>query len=192
MAVTIGGKTESDYTNPIGMLSDCHRRIERFLSVLITVANQARGRELNLEERNALETALRYFREAAPRHTADEEESLFPRLRACRQMEATIERLDALKADHDVADALHAEADLLGRRWLSEGSLSIESADRLTEALDKLRAIYERHIAEEDNRVFPLAAEILPRDAIEALAREMARRRSVTLDERLQAIRCNP
>jgi hypothetical protein len=33
------------------------------------------------ELRNALETALKYFREAAPMHTADEEESLFPLLR---------------------------------------------------------------------------------------------------------------
>ena len=33
------------------------------------------------ETRVALESALRYFREAAPKHTADEEESLFPRLR---------------------------------------------------------------------------------------------------------------
>jgi hypothetical protein len=36
---------------------------------------------LNEEQRGAFEAALRYFREAAPKHTADEEESLFPRLR---------------------------------------------------------------------------------------------------------------
>jgi hypothetical protein len=38
-------------------------------------------RPLTEETRAALETALRYFREAAPKHTADEEESRFPRLR---------------------------------------------------------------------------------------------------------------
>ncbi|MEW6206729.1 MAG: hemerythrin domain-containing protein [Acidobacteriota bacterium] len=192
MAVTIGGKAENDYTNPLGMLSDCHRRIERFLRTLITVTDQARGRELSREERDALETALRYFREAAPRHTEDEEESLFPRMRACPQAAATLERLDALHTDHEVADSLHEEADLLGREWLTEGSLSTESVRRLIEALKELRAIYERHIAEEDTRIFPLAAEILPRDAIEALAREMASRRSVALDGRLRAAGWNP
>jgi len=35
----------------------------------------------------ALASALRYFGEAAPKHTADEEESLFPRLRQIRHAE---------------------------------------------------------------------------------------------------------
>jgi len=39
---------------------------------------------LTEETRAALESALRYFREAAPKHTADEEESLFPRMRQKR------------------------------------------------------------------------------------------------------------
>ena len=79
MPIVIGAKGESDFTDPIGMLGDCHRRIERFLNVLVSVAEQARGEAMNAEQHSALET-LRYFREAAPKHTADEEESLFPRL----------------------------------------------------------------------------------------------------------------
>ena len=43
MPVTIGAKRESDFSDPLGMLSDCHRRIERFLHALIVVAGQARG-----------------------------------------------------------------------------------------------------------------------------------------------------
>ena len=39
------------------------------------------GRQLSHDERQSLDTVLRYFREAAPRHNADEEESRFPRLR---------------------------------------------------------------------------------------------------------------
>jgi hemerythrin-like domain-containing protein len=81
MPIVIGAKPESNFTNPIGLLTDCHRRIERFLSVLLQVSTTARGGELTLEQRTALETALRYFHDAAPKHTADEEQSLFPRLR---------------------------------------------------------------------------------------------------------------
>jgi hypothetical protein len=33
MPIVIGAKRESDFTDPIGMLSDCHRRIEMFLNV---------------------------------------------------------------------------------------------------------------------------------------------------------------
>jgi len=76
MPIIIGSKRESDLTDPIGMLGDCHRRIEMFLDVLVSVAEQAHGDRLTEDQRGALETALRYFREAAPNHTADEEESL--------------------------------------------------------------------------------------------------------------------
>jgi hypothetical protein len=79
MPVVIG-MMQKTFGNPVGLLSDCHRRIESFLSMLLAVASHADG-ALDMELPNALETALKYFREAAPMHTADEEESLFPLLR---------------------------------------------------------------------------------------------------------------
>ena len=82
MLVKIGGPVDHGFDRPLGLLSDCHRRIERFLSVLVTIADAHRGAELPGPDRDALAGALHYFRTAAPRHSADEEESLFPRLRA--------------------------------------------------------------------------------------------------------------
>ena len=64
------------------MLGDCHRRMERFLSVLKMLASERQAAALNDQEQNALAASLKYFREAAPKHTADKEESLFPRMRA--------------------------------------------------------------------------------------------------------------
>ena len=81
MPIVIGAKPESSFTDPIGLLTDCHRRIERFLSILLQVSRAAHGEALNKEQRSAFETALRYFREAVPKHIADEEQTLFPRLR---------------------------------------------------------------------------------------------------------------
>jgi len=80
MPVVIGAKPENSFAEPIGLLEDCHRRIERFLSVLAQLSGQV---SLTADQRASLETALRYFREAAPKHTADEEETLFPRFRGC-------------------------------------------------------------------------------------------------------------
>ena len=77
MPTVIGAKRESDFEDPIGMLGDCHRRIERFLNALFTIATDAKGGPLTNEQQATLTTSLRYFREAAPKHTADEEESLF-------------------------------------------------------------------------------------------------------------------
>lgn len=183
MPITIGKKIESDYSNPLGLLSDCHRRIEQFLAVLIKVASQARGAGLNEDQRNGLEVALKYFREAAPKHTRDEEESLFPRMLASSDERArsAMSLLDVLHADHELADAAHTEVEALGSRWLSEGVLSSESTERLISLLDQLHSTYERHISVEDNNVFPLAGEILTNTELEAVGQEMARRRSIKL-----------
>ena len=183
MPIKIGTKIESDYSNPLGLLSDCHRRIESFLEVLIKVASQARGAHLSEEQRHAFEVALRYFREAAPKHTRDEEESLFPRMLASadERLRSAMSLLEELHADHELADAAHAEVEALGRQWLSEGLLSSESTDRLSKLLDQLQSTYQRHIAVEDHEVFPLAGQILSCAELAAVGREMATRRSINL-----------
>jgi hemerythrin-like domain-containing protein len=87
------------------MLKDCHRRIERFVGMLARVADQASGRALTFQEHEAVEAALRYFRESGPRHSSDEEQSLFPRLEGMADVQADIARLEG---EHQEADALHA------------------------------------------------------------------------------------
>ncbi len=179
--IQIGAPLAHDFTNPLGVLSDCHRRIEHFLQLLITVTAQARGGALNSEQRDALEVALRYFEEAEPKHNADEEESLFPRLRAS-QHPGTAEALaivDALAEDHAVAQAHHARCGVLGHRWLVNGRLSADAARELATRLDALATLYRRHIPVEDEELLPLARSILSAEEIAALGGEMAARRGI-------------
>jgi hypothetical protein len=61
MAVHIGAKPDSGFDDPIGMLKDCHRRIEHFLDILCLVAERAHTRSLSGEERSAVKAALQYF-----------------------------------------------------------------------------------------------------------------------------------
>lgn len=187
MPVTIGKALESDYTNPLGLLGDCHRRIERFLNLLITVVSQAAGAQLHTEEREALETALRYFREAAPKHTLDEEESLFPRLRALPNplAQAAFSMLDVLHEDHQTATLAHQEIDSLCLQWLTDDSLTQASYHHLRELLESLRSIYARHIAVEDTQIFPLAQQLLDDSQVQAIATEMASRRGIDLHKRV-------
>ncbi len=181
MPINIGQKLESDFRNPIGILSDCHRRIEKFLSLLIEIAEHARGDELDGEQRQAFEVALRYFREAAPKHTLDEEESLFPRMRnhKCAGNSKVFAALDALHTDHRAADLRHKGVDELGRAWLSEHQLPPDDTRLLIDLLNRLREMYKKHIAIEDEEIFPLAATILDRADLKAIAREMALRRAL-------------
>ena len=185
MPITIGTKPDSDFGNPLGLLSDCHRRIERFLDLLITVVGRRRGGELDGEHREALETALGYFKNAAPRHTLDEEESLFPRLRAVAIGEESraFALLDRLHDDHQHAEEMHHEVERLVKQWLTEDSLSVELTRRLGELLEDLSAIYRQHIAVEDQQIFPLAGRLLPPTEINQIGREMAARRGRPQDD---------
>src|SRR6266508_4894877 len=179
MPIAIGQKLESDFRNPLGLLSDCHRRIERFLAVLITISEEAQGKKLNDTQSQQFEAGLRYFREAAPKHTLDEEESLFPRMRnhKCAGNSKVFAALDALHTDHRAADLRHKGVDELGRAWLSEHQLPPDDTRLLIDLLNRLREMYKKHIAIEDEEIFPLAATILDRADLKAIAREMALRR---------------
>ena len=181
MPVQIGGKAESDFDRPLGLLSDCHRRIETFLRVLNGVAARSDGRLLAGEERNALEKALDYFLCSAPKHTADEEDSLFPRLRAMDHplAKGSLDSLAALESDHAAAAKDHEAVDSLGRRWLESGVLSASEHQCWKETLSRLSTIYARHIALEDSELFPLAAQVLQREDLASIGREMAERRGV-------------
>ena len=182
MPITIGAKRESDFTDPVGMLGDCHRRIERFLGALVGVAARHKGGPLPEQERTTLMTSLRYFREAAPKHTADEEESLFPRLRQNSGAEAlaVMARIDSLEQDHECAALVHDEVDRLGRRWLDQGALPTEMAARLSTALEQLVTLYHRHIRIEETEVFPLAAHLFTPGERHSVGEEMAARRGVS------------
>ncbi len=177
MPVQIGATAHS-FWEPTELLSDCHRRIEMFLAALQRVSVVI-DQPLASEARAALESALRYFREAAPKHTADEEESLFPRLRQMDHPEVSkaIATLAPLEKDHRRADALHAEVDRLGRACLEGGHLSADEAGHFREAMAELVSIYKEHIRIEDEVLFPAAGKILSPDDKAAIAGEMAARR---------------
>src|SRR5579864_7182526 len=101
------GSTAHSFSDPTGLLSDCHRRIEMFLASLERTGALLH-KPLQPDTRMALESALRYFRDAAPKHAADEEDSLFPRLRRLShpQIEVAIQQLEPLEHDHERANAL--------------------------------------------------------------------------------------
>lgn len=181
MPVQIGAPAHS-FSDPTGLLSDCHRRIESFLATLEVAADRL-DTPLTAETRSALDAALRYFREAAPKHTADEEESLFPRLRQMDHPELgpALENLAVLEKDHRWAESLHDRVDTLGRKYLSQGPLSPSEVGEFREALARLKAMYAEHIRVEDTVVFPAAARLLPESARSAIAGEMAARRRVKL-----------
>jgi len=177
--VTIGAAQENNFANPLGLLKDCHRRIERLLGVLVKVATEASEGRLNAESRQAMEAALSYFQRAAPLHTADEEEDLFPELRRMERpdIEQVVERVSRLQSEHLAATAWHRQVHDLGERWLRQNYLLPHEAVELKSVLTSLTELYRGHIAVEENEVFPVAEEALSAFEKDAIGRRMALRR---------------
>ena len=179
MGIQIGQKPSPTFQQPLELLSDCHRRIENFLRALVLVTEQAKGGALDEREREALQTALRDFREAAPKHTADEEESLFPRMRTLDPAGAheALEKIQRLEKDHVTANRGHELVEQIGKKWLRDNKLSGPDVELLSITLRNLQEIYARHIEVEDKEIFPFAAKVLDGKQLADVGREMAERR---------------
>ena len=184
------GESVHNFSDPTALLSDCHRRIEMFMGSLEAAARVA-DHPLSNETAQALTTALRYFREAAPKHTADEEESLFPRLRQVHDpdIQSALSKLGELEEDHLRAATLHSEVERLGGLCLSKGSLSRADAERFRATVATLMSMYREHILVEDQLVFPVAARLLSQPDQMSIAREMAARRNVKFTTEIPAFR---
>ncbi|HEU4387161.1 MAG TPA: hemerythrin domain-containing protein [Blastocatellia bacterium] len=181
MPIQIGGRKEAGFDDPLGLLKDCHRRIEHFLGLLVTVARQASDDSLEPPHREALDVAIRYFEQSAPKHTVDEEESLFPRLLQLQDPRArsVVSLLQNLAVGHGLAETMHRRVELLVRRWLSNGSLCPDDRRLLNQSLANMTDFYKAHIAAEEQQVFPLAAVVLTSTDLRSIGSEMANRRGV-------------
>ena len=110
------------------------------------------------------------------RHTADEEESLFPRLRA-ESAAGNLEELEGLESDHRSPIDLHVVVDALYSASIATGRLSLEEELRLRSNIEQLKHLYAEHIHVEEKIVFPRAAEMLNPLAIAAIGQEFHARR---------------
>ena len=179
MGIQIGAKPDSGFDDPLGMLTDCHRRIERFLDVLCLVADRATGRAMTDEETAAVQASLQYFRVGGQRHNADEEESLFPRLRESSARDKFNE-IHAILSDHQDANHLHGAVEKLYEKWVSAGTLELKDQGELLSVTQRLKRLYTEHIQMEEQVVFPRAAKLLTSDAIHAIGQEFRARRELS------------
>jgi len=177
MAVQIGARPDSGFDDPIGMLKDCHRRIEHFLNTICLVVERARARRLSEEEAAAVEAALLYFRVGGKRHSADEEESLFPRMREDAAL-SNLPELAKLENEHREANRLHEIVSLLCLDWIRNGRLNAENEQQLASATQRLNRLYTEHIEMEENVVFPRAAAALDGKTIAVIGEEFRTRRA--------------
>lgn len=174
MAVDLPSEqTAPGFDDPLGMLTACHRRIERNLATLARLQRHLPENGCDGEARAAARGILKYFDSAAANHHADEEQSLFPRL--LRIMPVEVQALiDALERDH----AALADDWLRLRPLLA--AIAVGHRDNLSpKAVGDLTAAYRSHIEREESELIPLAMEACDATMIADIGREMAERRGI-------------
>jgi iron-sulfur cluster repair protein YtfE (RIC family) len=155
MLVKIGARTQEQTV--VDLLTECHGRIRRFLSLAQRLAEAAPGEVADLAGQ-----VRRYFSEAFPLHVADEEELLAPALAGAS---AEVDQaLAEMHREHGAHEA--AVARLVAAREVPE----------LVVAACALAALVEPHLAREESVIFPALA-ALPAAQSDAIRRRMRDRR---------------
>ena len=117
-------------------------------------------------ERQRLDEALDFFASAAKRHHADEEASLFPRLRSDATLAPLLETLASEHRAHDEA------------RGEIEGMIRADaSGEAVVARVEAFVTMVRAHVEREDRELLPAAERALDADARAAVAEEMRGRR---------------
>ena len=158
--------------HPLDHLMACHRRIEDRLATLERAGTAfAENRE---EALAAIRRSLEFFATNGVRHTADEEESVFPRMLPSLCIEEA-ELVAGLERQHEEAQLLH---DALDRavEGLGAEEPDVEGYRR---AVADLAEFYRQHIAVEDSTVMAIARRVLSEEQLRAIRGEMRERRGL-------------
>jgi hemerythrin-like domain-containing protein len=165
--------TAPAFDDPLGMLAACHRRIERQLVTLDRLQRHLPEFGCDTDARAAARGILKYFDTAAPNHHADEEASVFPRLRT-----AVPGHAGALTGDLE-DDHRTLAANWRRLRPLLAGIAAGARANLSAKHVADVRAAYSAHIAREEDELIPLAARTFDAATLAEIGREMAARRGV-------------
>lgn len=179
MFTSISGPAAKDAPappTPVEMLQDCHARIRHFLQLGRTLADAQGAPESEIAD--AASAVYRYFRRALPLHEADENQTLFPRLRNALPLGGLArEAAETMVKQHKAIDELVAEllepCDTLRHHPERLPIL----ASRLQDVTGALARVFEAHLRMEETVVFPAIRDSLTDEQLQEMSHEMQQRR---------------
>jgi hemerythrin-like domain-containing protein len=164
---------------PFDMLAACHERVERMLALLARLQQHLLEHGRDDSARQAARDVMRYFDLAAPLHHQDEELHVFPPLLAGPdpRLRLLVERL---LLDHRTMEAAWPEARKV-LNMIAESSAANWNplTPTQTTALTHFGALYERHLADENDLAYPAAHALLTGEALQTMSQDMMERRGV-------------
>lgn len=172
------GASAPTFDHPLEILLACHGKIQRQCDTLRKLAANLREHGCDAQAQQAAQGILRYFDTAGQFHHQDEEENLFPALRASADVDAA--QLESL------LQRLLDEHVVLLAAWDELRTVLVQLAAGIDMPLDdKLTGRFIRgytgHIAIENTELLPLAARLLTDTQIRQIGTCMAERRGTSL-----------
>ncbi len=166
-----------DFDQPIAVLKHCHDKIRKNLQTLQKLPAHLQEHGADEDAQKAATAILRYFREAAPNHHADEEEDLLPMLQNT-----------ATGADRQLLDTLqpqildeHKQMDLI---WIKlagqlDAIVSKQSAALDVDVTEQFAALYGAHMEKEEGNIAPMAKRLFTDAQMQQLGNAMRARRNI-------------
>lgn len=165
------------FDSPLDMLHACHNRIMDQCATLQKLLQHLPVHGCDVQAQQAAKAIMRYFDTAGKFHHQDEEENLFPLLRATQNADAD-ELIKRLLDDHKAM-----EAAWLNLRNQLQGIAGGHSATLDRSIVADFSLAYDHHIMLENTKLLPLADQLLNRQQLQDLGKKMAARRGVILPQ---------
>jgi hemerythrin-like domain-containing protein len=175
------------FEEPFEMLEACHERSLRMLWLLERVQTHLSQKGWDTEVAQAAADVIRYFDQAAPRHHEDEERHLFSRLLASAAHQHLHELVARLQQEHHDMNTVWAQArPILWRvaHWGDDGQPNPSAhwqalGPQEIALLKQFGKLYDDHIPDEDNMIYPAAKHLLDPAALRAMSEDMMQRRGL-------------
>jgi len=166
-------ETAPGFDAPLDMLRACHERIMDQCATLHKLLQHLPTHGCDAQARQSAQAILSYFDKAGQSHHDDEENHLFPLLRAAHNDEADA-LIQRLLDEHHLMDAqwlrLHPQL-----QRIAEGqSTTLERS-----LVADFSLAYGRHIMLENMKLLPLAAQLLNEKQLHDMGKKMAARKRV-------------
>lgn len=160
----------------VDMLLACHQRIRSLTTIALRLADAEEATPA--EVINAAESVHRYYTVALPLHEADENDSLYPRLRRALAGE-DFRAAELMVEQHGPIDATVAALVPLWAELRSCPERLPVLRPELRRNASRLQELWNEHLALEEEIVFPLIRSKLGADDLQAMHREMKQRRGI-------------
>jgi hemerythrin-like domain-containing protein len=167
----------AEIEDAVSLLLGCHERIRHFTAVAVRLAESQQAPAS--ERTQAARAVLRYYTVALPLHEADENESVYPRLKNALLSSELASANEQMIEQHKNIDATVAE--LIPMWQKIDQAPKAEDADalgpQLRDRTKHLSELWSDHLKLEEEQVIPALRQHLTAEDLRAIQQEMRDRR---------------